>query len=339
MQNLAKTLILNSNRDNNFKAILNLKSQSNSEIKFYNLKEINKTLALGIKQNSRVIKIPLSVKGDKCDFSVENKINFEQGLICAVVDISNPFCPEIILSGSQNSKQENNKIESAFTISKPEDSSVLYEKDSQEDIENLIDSNLEDDMKSTYYDSCAKCKYREAFYNEGKSCSDKLAQIASNDKNKDLETNKELNDEKEKYENKKEENTNTGDEKNEEDNNIEDKNQEVSFYEQIKPQIDALFAKYEKYELLEEIIPNSKWTKIIYDNDGNFYVLGLIFNEQANVLYICYGMPSRDRNVPPEELKEYAGWLPIDSNNPSGEGYFIVCQDAESGKTLKVDLI
>ena len=338
MQNSAKTLILNSSRDNNFKAILNLKSQSNSEIKFYNLKEINKPLALGIKQNSKVIKIPLSVKGDKCDFSIENKINFEQGLICAVVDISNPFCPEIILSGSQNSKQENNKIETAFTISKPEDSSVLYEKDSQEDIENLIDSNLEDDMKSTYYDSCAKCKYREAFYNEGKSCSDKSTQIASNNGIKYLEKKDKLDGNKEECDNKNEENADFNDKK-EEDNLIKDRNQEITFYEQIKPQIDALFAKYEKYELLEDIIPNSKWTKIVYDSDGNYYVLGLIFNEQKNVLYICYGLPSRDRNSPPEELKEYAGWLPIDSNNPNGNGYFIVCQDAESGKTLKVDLI
>ena len=113
----------------------------------------------------------------------------------------------------------------------------------------------------------------------------------------------------------------------------------MTFYEQVKPQIDTLFNKYEEYTLLENIIPNSKWAKIEYDKDGNYYVLGILYNEVGEVLYICYGMPELSSSNPPDDLEEYAGFLPKDTNNPDGEGYFIVCQDATTGKTLKVDLI
>ena len=306
MSESAKTLILNSDKDKNFKAILNLKNIDKSQIKFFNLKDASHTFALGIKQESKVMKVPLIIKGDNCTFSLSNVLNFNKGLSCAVVDISNPFCPEIVLSGSENSSTENSKIEGAFMPEKPEDTSVLYEEDSQEKIEDLIDKNLEQDLSTTYFDACAKCKYREAFYNEGGCLKENDAKVASSS--------------------------------NEADAKVDD-NDSKTFYEQIKPQIDALFNKYEEYKVLEEIIPSSKWAKIVYDNDGNYYILGLIYKENGDVLYICYGVPSIGGNNPPEDIKEYAGWLPKDVNNANGEGYFIVCQDAVSGETLKVDLI
>ena len=190
---------------------------------------------------------------------------------------------------------------------KPKDTSVLYEEVSGEEIEDLIDKNLEEDLHTTYFDACAKCKYREAFYNEGECLKQNEAKIASQENlEKDTKTHEEGS---------------------------------KSFYEQIKPQIDALFNKYEEYKLLEEIIPSSKWAKIVYDNEGNYYILGLIYKENQEVLYICYGVPSVGGNNPPDDIKEYAGWLPKDSNNADGEGYFIVCQDAITGETLKVDLV
>ena len=315
MQNLAKTIILNNNSDKNFIAILNLRQNDFSKIKFFNLNNVSKNYALGIKQNSNVIKIPLNINNNDCVFKIDNKIDFNCNLTCAIVDVSNPFCPEIILSGSENTRMENSRIEGAFVVKKPQDTSVLYEKDSQESIENLIDRNLQDDMNTTYFDSCANCKYREAFYNEGCSCSNK-ANVAST-KSKFLEND--LKEEKE------------------EDYN--EQNNENSFYNQVKAQVEALFAKYEQYSLLESIIPNSRWSKIVYDKNGDYYVLGLIYNDIGEVLYICYGMPASSPDIPPEDLEEYAGWFPKDSNNPNGEGYFIVCQDAKTGKTVKLDLL
>ena len=160
----AKTLILNNKSDKNFKAILNLKINEPCLIKFYNLTENSKNYALGIKQNKDVIKVPLKLNNNNCQFELPKTINCNENFFCAVVDVTNIFCPEIVLTGSVNDCSQNSKIESAFVSTKPEDSSSLYENLEEEQIENLIDKNLEEDLNSIYYDSCSNCKYRKAFY-------------------------------------------------------------------------------------------------------------------------------------------------------------------------------
>ena len=52
-----------------------------------------------------------------------------------MVDVSNAFCPEIVLSGSANNFLQNSKIENAFTQTKPQDLSVLYEEFDDDKIE------------------------------------------------------------------------------------------------------------------------------------------------------------------------------------------------------------
>lgn len=340
---LAKTLILNNAMDNSFKAIVNLKSSGRSEIKFFNKGNLPRSLALGIKQDKKIVKIPLNVDGNSGNFDIKD-INLADKILCAVVDVSNPFCPEIILSGSQNSTQANSHIESAFVQSKPKDTAPLYEQPSQDSIEDLIDKNLKEDEESTYFDACAGCKYREAFYSEGGSVcykknileknmqKDASGQVstASQDINtcdtSKIDTQPSIIEPLE--------------EKTIEQTKIEPlKEEKNTFYEQVKPQIDALFGKYEPCDDLCQVIPYSKWVKIVYDKEGNFYVLGLIFDEQGNVLYICYGMPAKDPNTPPDELEEYAGFVPKDIMYPDKDGYFVVCQDGVTGRTLKIDLI
>lgn len=327
----AKTLILNNKRNPNFKAVLNLKNYDSCAIKFFNLSNNNKNFALGIKQKTDVLKIPLQLISGKGEFVLPKKVDLEDNLVCAVVDVSNAFCPEIVLSGSINNAIENTTIENAFVQSKPEDVSVLYESDECEQIENLIDKNLDEDFNTIYFDSCAGCKYRKAFYEEGECACIKNQQpiepIAEETQEKAI---KKLSSDQildvievtEKLTQTKEE------------------GEAESFYLQIKDQLDNLFNKYQKHELLERIIPNSKWVKVDYDSTDSFYVLGLIYDENnQDILYISYGVPSKDFNNPPEDLKEYAQWLPVDFNNPESEGFWIVYQSAKDGQTLKIDFI
>ena len=89
-------------------------------------------------------------------------------------------------------------------------------------------------------------------------------------------------------------------------------------------------------ELLEQIIPFSKWVKIENEDGDNYYVLGLIY-ENDQVKYICYGVPGMYSENPPEELKGYAEWLPIDSTKEKEFGYWITYQDAQSGENVKAD--
>lgn len=340
MQELAKTLILNNDRDGTFKAIVNLKNKDKSTIKFFGKNSLPKNLAIGIKQDKKIVKIPLEIKENAGNFELRD-VDLTNKLLCAVVDVSNPFCPEILLSGSQNSSVTNSNIESAFVQGKPADASILYEETSENDIEDLIDKNLEDDAKTTYFDACAHCKYREAFYKEGGSMCYKKTPNSALNKAQDENSTQVLSHDEEsqissqKYE--KEEKKSAISDISKNDQKLDD--EPKSFYDQVKPQIDALFNKYEPCENLCNMIPYSKWVKIIYDKDNNFYVLGLIFDENGKVLYICYGMPAKDSKTPPDELEEYAGFIPKNIQSPDGEGYFVVCQDGETGRTLKIDLI
>ena len=337
----AKTLILNNKNDNKFKAILNLKTTEPSFIKFFNINSLNKNFALGIKQKEDILKIPLDIKNNICSFNLPKNFKFENNFFCAVVDVTNIFCPEIILSGSINELSHNVMIENAFIQNKPEKVEELYEEEKEEQIEKIIDKNLEDDLNTTYYDSCSKCKYRQAFYDDVESCScicntDK--KIKENKNNISLLNDNDINELKNDAENKAlkqplEEEFIKDDK--------EYKNEDVlSFYHQIKPQIDSLFVKYKNEELLESIISNSKWIKVEYENNEEFYVLGLVYNDDLTMVeYISYGIPSQDNLNPPEELKEYAQWLPIDFDNQKYKGYWIVYQEAKNGETIKVNMV
>ncbi len=342
MQELAKTLILNNDHDGAFKAIVSLKKKEKSSIKFFGKNSLPRSLAIGIKQDKKIVKIPLDIKENAGKFDLGD-VDLSNKLLCAVVDISNPFCPEILLSGSQNSSVVNSNIENAFVQGKPDDASVLYEETSDNDIEKLIDKNLEDDAKTTYFDACAHCKYREAFYKEGGSmCYRKTPSHDESVVKQGEKSDTQILSQKEHKPNQNFEKDVIKEEKTSDDSLNHEENREEesrSFYDQVKPQIDALFNKYEPCDDLCNMIPYSKWVKIIYDKDNNFYVLGLIFDESGNVLYICYGMPARNSNTPPDELEEYAGFIPKNAQEPDGEGYFVVCQDGETGRTLKIDLM
>ena len=105
------------------------------------------------------------------------------------------------------------------------------------------------------------------------------------------------------------------------------------FFELIAEQIDDLFENYPRVDELEELIPNSKWVKIDFENDGNEYVLGLIY-EGFDLKYICYGVPGKFNAEPPKQLGE-CQWLPLNPKDPS-DGYFVIYQDALTGEKINI---
>lgn len=328
----AKTIILNNKLDKDFKAILNLRAGDGS-IKFFNGVLQNKNFALGVKQGNDVLKMPLIVQNNASSFYFPHEVDLKKDVVCAVVDVTNAFCPELVLSGSLNTVTENTKIESAFITKKPEDTSKLYIEDSDEEIDSLVEKNIQEDMNSTYYDTCASCKYRKAFYEAGKSCSAACSCNTLSDSGaikEDSSSSAEILSEQ-----------------NEDINQVQSvDNEEVvgdgeqDFYLQVKSQIDALFERYESEETLQTILPNSKWVKVRYDNGEEYYVLGLVFDKSGKkVDFICYGVPSTDPNNPPDDIKEYAQWLPLDLNNNSSGGYWIVYQNGSNGETVVVNFV
>lgn len=114
----------------------------------------------------------------------------------------------------------------------------------------------------------------------------------------------------------------------------EEQKTDESFYGSISEDIDKLFETYSEEEFLSQIIPFSKWAKIENEENDDYYVLGLIY-ENDEVKYICYGVPGMYDETPPVELKDFAEWLPLDSTKENEYGYWITYQDAKSGENVK----
>ena len=103
-----------------------------------------------------------------------------------------------------------------------------------------------------------------------------------------------------------------------------------NFYLSVKPQLDEIFVCYPEEELLNNLVPNSKWAHI--STPDGYYVVGLVLDGDS-VSYICYGVPSTDRNMPPQEIADLAVWL--SDGGSEGKGYWLIYQDALTGKCLK----
>ena len=116
----------------------------------------------------------------------------------------------------------------------------------------------------------------------------------------------------------------------------EPEKKEETFYDDIKDQIEQLFAKYPEEEILKQLIPDSKWVKIDYEEKNEYYVVGLLY-ENEKIRYVCYGVPSIVQSEPPGELKGLAQWLPIDVAKENGFGYWITYQDAKTGETIRIN--
>lgn len=110
------------------------------------------------------------------------------------------------------------------------------------------------------------------------------------------------------------------------------------FYESIKKQIAELFSSYPEEEYLKQIIPHSKWVKVDYENNGQYYVVGLIY-EDGYLKYICYGMPGIWQEKPPKEIEGFSQWLPLDVNDKKGLGYWLTYQDADNGENIIIEMI
>lgn len=120
----------------------------------------------------------------------------------------------------------------------------------------------------------------------------------------------------------------------EDKSDIINREQTQSFYQEIKAQIDNLFEKNPTENYLEDLIPNSKWVKVDLDDGGNYYVFGLLY-EDDNLKYICYGVPGIYQKNPPKNLSGYPVWFPLDRGRNDGFGYWLSYQDAISGESVK----
>ena len=109
-----------------------------------------------------------------------------------------------------------------------------------------------------------------------------------------------------------------------------------TFFSKIQNQIEQIFDTSQPDQVLEQIIPDSKFCKV--SQEDGYYVFGIIY-ENGKEKCICYGIPSDYSQVPPKEIEGFSQWLPIDANNYQGKGYWMTYQDAVTGDNIAVEFV
>lgn len=297
-----KTVILTSIDGGKEKAVLNLEKagiEINGYLRLYNFNSEPKgILSLGFLSGGNVKKVALNKKCDmQYTFVLEAKDEL-QNFTCALVNIDEARIRPILQGATSGEKSSEEKLAGALR--------VFEVAPTVENVQKVLDDNeieLEDQESI------------EQQVDELMSCIDEKCDKCVSCKYRSAFYN---DDEKEMANSQSNENEN-----------------DDTFFDGIKEQIQNLFDKYPEEEFLNDIIPNSKWVKIDYEQNGEYYVVGLMY-EDDKIKYVCYGVPGMYAPESPKELSGFSQWLPLDSTKPQGFGYWITYQDADSGENIKM---
>ena len=309
-----KSVVLSDTDQNtNKKAVLTLEEDNvgvRGTLRLYNFsKELNGISSLGFYVDSKVYKAGLTYKSHMLyEFFIDLK-EIPNKFSCAVVNFQNAVASPILYGSSEGSDDniygsiiseisKDNSFKNTKEVLDRFD--VQFEEDEQKQVEKDIDVAL-----SQSCENCSNCIYKKYFYEHNPSETASACTIQEN-KEKDIE--------------------------------IPAEEPEIIFIDKLKPQIDKLFESNPTESNLQRLIPSSKWVKVEYEDDGDFYVFGLLYDENDNVKYVCYGVPAVFEEEPPKELSGYPIWLPLDKDNMQGFGYWLTYQDATTGEPIRAIL-
>ena len=109
------------------------------------------------------------------------------------------------------------------------------------------------------------------------------------------------------------------------------------YYDTVKEELRELFEKYPAEENLQRAVENSKWVKIEFAPQ-KYYTVGLMY-EQGKPRYICYGVPAENKEEPPKALKGFCSYLPLSLFDLRGKGYWMMYQDADTGRCVEISAV
>ncbi len=295
-----KSLVLSGN--SNQKAVLALEEEGGSlsgRLRLYNFpNEPQGIISLGIYVDGKVTKAGLTRTSSMLYTFKSLTLSMPKDFSCAVINFAGGES-EPILYGNSDGVGDQEEVYGAVI-------EALQGATKMSEVEKTLDENgieYDDELKEEIdkaiedefeKNSCAKCKYREYFFKHNPP------QTLSNTRIQEEASPEE----------------------------------KPTFYEEIKGQIDNLFSSSPTEQYLQQLIPNSKWVKVEFDKGGDYYVLGLLY-EDDKLKYICYGVPGIFQKTPPKQLSGYPVWFPLDKGNEEGFGYWLTYQDAESGESIK----
>ena len=106
------------------------------------------------------------------------------------------------------------------------------------------------------------------------------------------------------------------------------------YYLTVKKDIENILSTFPLEESLCALTKDGKWVRINY-SDNKYYVVGVI-KDKGTEKYICYGVPATYSPTPPKELDGFCSFVPKSVFDLKGDGYFIMFQDAVTGKCVKI---
>lgn len=354
-----KTIILsNTNNANNNapKGILTLSNQSNTiigKIRLYNISTLPQSANIGLYIDEKVYSSKLVQSKNCYTFDLDENIDISKNIYCAIIDVKDN--KRVLLEGGS--------FNGFYFTDSPFDA-VLEDKD--EELEQVIENSLIEQNACPSCD-CSNCEYKKYFYEnhtddkfKQRNCDDKKDGNCETYFNPPIpsKTSCQMQDEiQSNIVDKLEQDfinsvlnpvsnfdtilndvdvNNLGSSKpnQQENKSITCSNQEkLDFLNEIIYQLDELIQQNPEDEILNNIIPNSKFVKI--ENESP-YVLGLIYED--NVLkYIAYGVPATYNQLPPKDLGEHYQWLPINPRDVMSDGYFMIFQDALTGTLVEIN--
>lgn len=107
--------------------------------------------------------------------------------------------------------------------------------------------------------------------------------------------------------------------------------EQQTFLNEISSQLDEMFKIYPEDDMLNSIIPESRFIKV--DNTEQSYVLGVIYEDKM-MKYLAYGVPATYNSLPPADLGNNYQWLPINPKDVMSDGYFMIYQNALTGNIV-----
>lgn len=313
---MKKNIILTSAVENkDYKGAISLENtqdQTLVTLKTFNLPKSNNKRVLGVLVDGDLYKTTLS--GEE-SFLIDKAINLNNKISIVLLEIENNISNILIWGSNETSRVWQNSVTNSLI--ETERKFDNYDEDRKEKLysQNFSINNEQKDIYTNNEDLIAK-SFIEKVYLESKEDEYESDEYIENliDLNMPAEL-KEISQEESVTE------------------NIQ--NNKSEFFMSVESQIEELLNTYEEEKALEEIIPSSKFVKVDLEKNGNFYVFGVIY-ENEQIKYIVYGLPGEYSVKPSDEYSKFYQWLPLNHDNPEGYGYYLMYQDASDGTQIEM---
>ncbi len=317
-----KSMVLSSVKDDEKRAVLSLEFDNGNltgRVRLYNFSsEPMGIMSLGLTGENGVIKAGLTKEGNMVFKFGTTVKSMPENFSCAIINFVGGQPSPILYGSSQGFGDLEktlgevvNSLKNTTSTKEVEevldDYGVDYEEQVKEEIEQEINKQFalqEEKSMDCENKDCQNCPYKKFFF-EHNELGNVSAKTMSPDEAKEVEKIEE----------------------------IEEK-EDFSFYNDIKNQVETLFSQNKPEEFLEQAIPSSKWVKVDFDDGGDYYVFGLIYEDEV-LKYVCYGVPAIYSPQAPKQLSGFPVWFPLDKEKRDGFGYWLSYQDANTGESIK----